>query len=312
MENPERLLTGCAGTLVVAWLLSRIYHRQLPLPRGPPGHWLWGNVIEINVPHRAVKAAMKWRELYGDLICLRTVSNTTIIVNSEALVTELLEKRASETSDRPRNVFVRELMGWNTSTVLHRHNNRHKQLRKTMASVLQQSQARTYSPLHSSNLLQFLRALSKTPENYMNHIDDSASRFIMDLAYGHQIVEDDPLVKAVRAGQIYMEDGLATHQWVNSLPFLRYYPAWGPGGEFQKVAQEGLRRRLEYANVPFDTVMDRIRRNEIVQPSFTSRLLEQNGGANASEEDVDLIKWSAASLFGGGTATVSMLDAYMI
>lgn len=312
MENPERLLTGCAGTLVVAWLLSRIYHRQLPLPLGPPGHWLWGNVIEMNVPHRAVKAAMEWRELYGDLICLRTVSNTTIIVNSEALVTELLEKRASETSDRPRNVFVRELMGWNTSTVLHRHNNRHKQLRKTMASVLQQSQARTYSPLHSSNLLQFLRALSKTPENYMNHIDDSASRFIMDLAYGHQIVEDDPLVKAVRAGQIYMEDGLATHRWVNSLPFLRYYPAWGPGGEFQKVAQEGLRRRLEYANVPFDTVMDRIRRNEIVQPSFTSRLLEQNGGANASEEDVDLIKWSAASLFGGGTATTVSILATLI
>ncbi|KAH7332820.1 cytochrome P450 [Rhizoctonia solani] len=205
MENSERLLTGCVGVLAIAWLLSRIFVRQPPLPPGPPGRWLWGNMAEINVPHRPVKAAVEWRDLY--------------------------EKRAAETSDRPRNVFVRELMGWNTSTVLHRHNDRHQQLRKTMASVLQQR----------------------------------------------------PLVEAVRAGQIYMEDGLATHRWV----FVR---------------------RLEFANIPFDTVMDRIRRNEIVRSSFTSRLLEQHGGASVSKEDVDLIKWSAASLFGGMVAlTVSIL-----
>ncbi|QRW23620.1 cytochrome P450 family protein [Rhizoctonia solani] len=312
MADVEKLLAGSLGALALVWLCHRTLHQQLPLPPGPSGHWIWGNVAEMNVPHRPVKAATDWKEQYGDIICLRTLSNTTVIINSEALATELLEKRAAETSDRPRNVFVRELMGWNTSTVLHTHNNRHRQLRKTMALVLQQSQARTYSTLHSSNLLQFLRALAKTPDNYMNHIDDSASRFIMNLAYGHEIIEDDPLVAAVRAGQIYMEDGLATHRWVNSLPFLRYYPAWAPGGEFQKVAREGLRRRLEYANVPFDTVMDGIRRNQLVQPSFTSRLLEQKGGANASEEDVDLIKWSAASLFGGGTATTVSILATLI
>ncbi|KAF8729122.1 cytochrome p450, partial [Rhizoctonia solani] len=295
MADAEKVLAGSLGALALVWLCHRTLHQQLPLPPGPSGHWIWGNVAEMNVPHRPVKAATGWKEQYGDIICLRTLSNTTVIINSEALATELLEKRAAETSDRPRNVFVREL-----------------QLRKTMALVLQQSQARTYSTLHSSNLLQFLRALAKTPDNYMNHIDDSASRFIMNLAYGHEIIEDDPLVAAVRAGQIYMEDGLATHRWVNSLPFLRYYPAWAPGGEFQKVAREGLRRRLEYANVPFDTVMDGIRRNQLVQPSFTSRLLEQKGGANASEEDVDLIKWSAASLFGGGTATTVSILATLI
>ncbi|KAG9104396.1 hypothetical protein FRC07_009802 [Ceratobasidium sp. 392] len=134
----------------------------------------------------------------------------------------------------------------------------------------------------------------------------------MLLAYGHEIVENDPLVEAVRAGQIFMEDGLATHRWVNSLPFLRYYPSWAPGGDFQKVAREGLRRRLEFANVPFDTVMDVIRRNGIVKPSFTSQLLEQKGGVHASDKEVDLIKWSAASLFGGGTATTVSILATLI
>ncbi|KAJ1302234.1 hypothetical protein OPQ81_001055 [Rhizoctonia solani] len=312
MDNSEVFLVVLIGVSTIALILCHSFTRRPPLPPRPPGHWLWGNLAELNVPHRPVKAATEWQRLYGDMICLQTVSNTTIIINSESLVLELLEKRAADTSDRPRNVFVRELMGWNTSTVLHKHDYRHRQLRKTMALVLQQSQARTYSTLHSSNLLQFLRALSKTPDNYMNHIDDSASRFIMNLAYGHEIIEDDPLVEAVRAGQIYMEDGLATHRWVNSLPFLRHYPTWAPGGEFQKVAREGLRRRLEFANIPFDTVMNGIRKNEIVKPSFTSRLLEQKGGVNASEEDVDLIKWSAAALFGGGTATTVSILATLI
>lgn len=309
----EWVFNACLGTLAIVVIVGNLSKkRRSPLPPGPPGHWLWGNVAEMNTLHRAVKAATEWKRQYGDIVCLKTMSSTTIIINDERLVMELLEKRASETSDRARNVFVRELMGWETSTVLHRHNHRHRQLRKTMALVLQQSQARTYSSLHSSNLLLFLRALAKTPENYMHHIDDSAARFIMNLAYGHDIVENDPLVAAVRAGQIYMEDGLATHRWVNSLPFLRYYPSWAPGGEFQNVAREGLQRRLEYANVPFDTVMDAIRKNTLVQPSFTSRLLEQKGGADASEEDIDLIKWSAASLFGGGTATtVSIMSTLL-
>ncbi|ELU39376.1 cytochrome P450 oxidoreductase OrdA-like, putative [Rhizoctonia solani AG-1 IA] len=277
MADAEKVLAGSLGALALVWLCHRTLHQQLPLPPGPSGHWIWGNVAEMNVPHRPVKAPN-----LGDIICLRTLSNTTVIINSEALATELLEKRAAETSDRPRNVFVRELMGWNTSTVLHTHNNRHRQLRKTMALVLQQSQARTYSTLHSSNLLQFLRALAKTPDNYMNHIDDSASRFIMNLAYGHEIIEDDPLVAAVRAGQIYMEDGLATHRWVNSLPFRKLN------------LQSAL---LPITEGPFQCVITPPG-NQLVQPSFTSRLLEQKGGANASEEDVDLIKWSAASLFG--------------
>ncbi|QRW10511.1 cytochrome P450 family protein [Ceratobasidium sp. AG-Ba] len=300
MENNYPV--GYLAALLVLGLLSRLKNRhRLPLPPGPPGHWLWGNVTEMNEPHRAVKATLEYRKIYGAVVCLRTISSTTIILNDESAAMELLDKRASETADRARNVFVRELMGWDTSTVLHRHNNRHRQLRKTMALILQQSQARTYSSLHSSNLVLFLKALAKTPENFTHHIDDSASRFIMRLAYGHDIMENDPLVAAVRAGQIYMEDGLATHRWVNSLPFLRYYPSCAPGGDFQKIAREGLRRRLEYANVPFDTVMDAV-------PSFTSQLLEQKGGVNASDEDIDLIKWSAASLFGGGTATtVSIL-----
>jgi hypothetical protein len=45
----------------------------------------------------------------GNLVCLQTVSNTTILINDESVAMELLDKRASETADRARNVFVREL-----------------------------------------------------------------------------------------------------------------------------------------------------------------------------------------------------------
>jgi hypothetical protein len=129
MEN-WYLLAGL-GAVVVGVLFQRLVtRRQLPLPPGPPGHWLWGNVAEMNEPHRAVKSATEYREMYGvclvvfapsttliqigwwhqgDLVCLQTMSNTSILINDESLVIELLDKRASETADRARNVFVREL-----------------------------------------------------------------------------------------------------------------------------------------------------------------------------------------------------------
>ncbi|KAG8796349.1 hypothetical protein FRC12_000066 [Ceratobasidium sp. 428] len=109
MENLYFL--GCLGIFAVLGLLYRLVssRRPLSLPPGPAGHWLWGNLTEINTPHRAVKAGTDYKKIYGDVVCLRTISNTTIVLNSESAVMELLDKRASETADRPRNVFVREL-----------------------------------------------------------------------------------------------------------------------------------------------------------------------------------------------------------
>jgi ABC-type uncharacterized transport system permease subunit len=57
------LLAGL-GVVVAGLLFQRLAaRRQLPLPPGPPGHWLWGNVVEMNAP-RALETADRARNVF--------------------------------------------------------------------------------------------------------------------------------------------------------------------------------------------------------------------------------------------------------
>lgn len=56
---------ACLILLMVAWAIRRPGRRRPTLPPSPPGHWLWGNVAEMNTSHRAVKAATDWKGTYG-------------------------------------------------------------------------------------------------------------------------------------------------------------------------------------------------------------------------------------------------------
>lgn len=75
--------------------------------------------------------------------------------------------------------------------------------------------------------------------------------------------------------------------------------------------------RVQYATQTFKSVMHKVvgiiistgsvlflfygwiqRTDSINHPSYVSRLLELKGGTNVSDEDLKLIKWSAAAMFG--------------
>ncbi|GAB1524369.1 hypothetical protein RhiTH_007523 [Rhizoctonia solani] len=56
-----------------------------------------------------------------------------------------------------------------------------------------------------------------------------------------------------------------------------------------------------YASGLFETVFEQVRAGKTEVVSFVSRLLETNNGIGGTE--IESIKWTAASLFGGGTTT---------
>ena len=83
------------------WLNKR---RKLPLPPGPMGYPVIGNIYDV--PHHYTWLEYtKWARTYGDLFSYTIFGSTTIVLNSLEDVTELLEKRSSNYSDRPGMVL---------------------------------------------------------------------------------------------------------------------------------------------------------------------------------------------------------------
>lgn len=92
---------GLALYLLKLWLAQR---SALPLPPGPKGYPLIGNVYDI--PHHYPWLTYtEWAHKYGDVFSFNVFGKTTIILNSLEAVRELLEKRSSNYSDRPRMVL---------------------------------------------------------------------------------------------------------------------------------------------------------------------------------------------------------------
>ncbi|KAB5589862.1 Cytochrome P450 family oxidoreductase [Ceratobasidium theobromae] len=299
--------------------LIRTYLRRssgkASLPPSPPKHWFWGNKDILNQPYKYVSLGVEYKQKLGDIISLSTPLDTTIIVNTMELATELLEKHAAITANRPRNIMVQDILGWSRGIGIRQHDEGHKKLRRVIASALHATAARTYASQHVDSTLDLLRRISNAPAAFRQHTNDVVGEFIIRLAYGQKAVESDHLVETIHQAFSYFILGTSTYFAVNDFPIcepfkrledtvvintgplVRYLPAWVPGAGFQIFGKEGRELRERYATEPFEMVFEQVRKGQVEFPSYTSQLLEAKGGANISDDDIQLVKWSAGSMF---------------
>ncbi|KAG9089817.1 hypothetical protein FRC06_001375, partial [Ceratobasidium sp. 370] len=288
-----------------------------------PGHWLFKNQELLKAPWRGILLAEKYKPQYGDIIQLSTPFKKFVVLNSWQVISEVLDKQSAVTSDRPQNVMLFEMCEFGQTVVFRNHDETHRKHRRVMASALHPAAARSYAELHSTTSAFFLRdlvnrislrSLTSHSGTKPNHsapmaaaIHDAIGRFIMRMIYGHVAVEDDPLLNIARHQAEFILTGFSRHYWVNDFPILRYIPTWFPGAEFAREAQYRRELRIRAANEPFVPVLKDIKQGSVERLSYSSKLLELKGGANVSEEDVDLVKWTAQPMFGAGSTTTTAL-----
>lgn len=107
---------------------------------------------------------------------------------------------------------------------------------------------------------------------------------------------------------------------VETLPILKYVPAWFPGASFQRVAQEGKAVGRDLVEVPFDqvkramvrdppavpclvnillTLLHKLKADGTAQPSFALNCLQRINLGGDVEAQETAIKGCAATMFGG-------------
>ncbi|KAF8597618.1 cytochrome P450 [Ceratobasidium sp. AG-I] len=331
LTSPYGLFILCVGCVLLA--LRMKFRVRNNSPPTIPGHWFFKNQKLLQTSWRAMLMANKFKPLYGDIIQLSTPFGKRIVLNSSEAVSEVLEKHSASTSNRPRNVMLFELTGAGDTVVFRQHDERHRKLRRIIASALHPAAARSYAELHTTSASYFLRAISAriksgaTPggsttegssyidtkpmgnnsETVLESVRDTIGRFIIRMTYGHVVVEDDPILAIANRMVEFVTTGFSKHYWVNDFPILRHIPHWFPGAAFKRQGLYAFEQRQIAANEPFGPVLSGVNQGMIERPSYSSKLLELKGGINATEEDIDLIKWSAATMFTAGSTTTTAL-----
>ncbi|KAK0214140.1 cytochrome P450 [Armillaria fumosa] len=268
--------------------------RSLPLPPGPKGYPLIGNLFDVPM-EREWEAWTEWGKKYGDISSVTVLGQTIVVLNSYPSAKELLDGRSAKYSDRPY-MSMPILCGWGDTLLILGYGRVFRTQRKLFhKSVGTMENLHRFYHVEDEQSHKFLKEILADPEHFVEHIEAEVASIVLRIAYGYTIGKNDPLLlKCKQITEDFIQ--MVSHKFlVNKLPVLRYVPEWIPGANFKRLAKEWKQNVKEITNEPFYWVKEQMAKGT-VEPSFVSTNLEDS-------EDEYSIKCTAVTMYGAGFDT---------
>jgi len=290
-----------AGVGVYLIKQAVIKKNPTPYPPGPRGWPLIGNVLDMP----RVKPWLtftEWGQKYGDITHIEVLGQHIIVLNSVKTAMEMLDSKSALYSDRPVLPMAGELVGWKDSLPFLPYGDRFRQYRRNFHRVIgSRAAVDVYNEIGEAENHRFLKRVLAKPDQLQEHVRQTVGAIILRISHGYKVKEDsDPFVDlANRALANVSEATVPGAFMVDILPFLAKVPTWFPGAGFKHLANEWRGTLEEMASAPHKFVKDQMA-DGTAPMSFTSNLLE---GSEMSAEEDHAVKWSALSLYGGGSDT---------
>ncbi|KAK0185241.1 cytochrome P450 [Armillaria mellea] len=271
--------------LVFVWRLFHLSSRHPPLPPGPRGIPLIGNLLDMPSEKEWLTFA-KWGEKYGDMTSVSILGRRLVIINSAQIAVSMLDKKSSIYSDRPVFGMVGELVGWKNSTIFMSYGTRFRNDRRLAHQLFGNSvNIKQFLPMLETETRRSLKGIFSEPGGLSEHIRKTAGAIILRISYGYLTQEkNDPFVEL--AERTMNQFSLATASGVTRVP------DWFPGAGFKQITREWASTLNDFVEKPHNYVKQEMAAGR-ARYSLTSRQLESEVTA---EEEYN-IKWLAASLY---------------
>ncbi|KAI0655730.1 cytochrome P450 [Cubamyces menziesii] len=289
------------GVVVLAAVVKTWRRDRRKLPPGPRGIPLLGNVLQTPAtsPERAFA---DWAKIYGDVIYVRLFRTPMVVLNSIEAARDLLDKRSSIYSDRPRMVLLAELLGQGATLPVLRYGERlRKQRRWLQEGVGNKVKLRSYQHIQLREVKKLLRNLSQTPEHFVEHLHLYLAAIMVEITYGRRVssMNDEMVRVADLAVNSTDAAGRPGSMPIDFIPFLKHVPAWLPGAGWKRHYSVVRAISEEWMNLGYQVGTSGMADGTITPCIFTNVMAEY-GGAPPPEEQED-IKGLGFSVYGGYT-----------
>ncbi|KAH8107960.1 cytochrome P450 monooxygenase [Cristinia sonorae] len=308
--------TQAVAIAAVALIVAYAFYRSsnsLPPPPGPKPLPVIGNVHQMPLEFQE-KAFHEWGKIYGgDVIYTKIFQRSMVVLNSLQAARDLMEKRSSNYSSRPTFIFMCELLGWDTLTLMS-YGNRSRKMRKWIQDTFQKKEAlASYHHVQMREVGRVLARLLVKPEEFPTHFTTFSASMLMEITYGHRVANDDDFYVRVadRAIEATAKGGGMGSTLVDFFPILKYYPLWLPGSQFKRMAARTRELVQSMINAPYDMVKQRLESG--AWPSMIGHLVEQHlhDGEISAEDEAD-IRGVGATIYSAGTETTATVMSIFI
>ncbi|KAK7692903.1 hypothetical protein QCA50_004539 [Cerrena zonata] len=240
--------------LLYQWL-KRSWFRPLPLPPGPNGIPLIGNVFDIpkTMPWKAFRDLAS---VYGDVLFLRVPTQNIVVLNSTQAAFDLLEKRSDIYSSRISKIMIALIIPKQWNFALMEYTPEWRVYRRNFHQFFHQRTVHNYHPIQLNQCRGFLRRTLGDSSQLSQHIRLIFSGIILKIIYDIDITDmHDEYIQiaeeAIAALSIVQVPGKF---WVEFLPIMRYIPRWVPGAYFKRKAEQYQSIVAKMKDQPFDAV----------------------------------------------------------
>ncbi|RXW25050.1 hypothetical protein EST38_g777 [Candolleomyces aberdarensis] len=295
------------ATGALLYAINRRRKPSLPLPPGPKGLPLVGNLFQIPSALQWIKYHEWSTELNTDIIHLQAAGTHIIVLDKYEAAVDLLETRSSLYSGRPRMVMIMELMGWDYNFALTDYGDYWRKHRRLAHQSMQATAIKQYRPHLAQATRNLLKRLldDRNDENLIPHLRQFAAETILSVAYGIQIQqENDPYVELAEGANhgaiIAVVPGAFL---VDAIPVLKYVPAWFPGASFKRKAREWYNMTMAMVEVPYADAKRRIESGNPTVSILQTCLQKIEAGEKDDAFTEDVLRNTLGALYSAGSDT---------
>ncbi|KAF9522294.1 cytochrome P450 [Crepidotus variabilis] len=306
MANPLFQLVITFLVSVGAFFYFKRRASRFPLPPGLAGLPILGNVFQIPDSFEWI-TYHKWsKQLETDILYLNVAGQAMIVLDTAQVASDLLDKRSSIYSSRPRFPMLNELSGgtFNTGTMKYGM----RQHRQLFHQYFGPNSPSNYKPHVTRAARNLLNKVLDDPQKLKEHLRYMAGDVIMSICYGLDVSSErgSSYLKVVEKGvQSIIEAGVPGRFLVDALPILKYIPEWVPGAAFQRKAREWKHCTQDMLTLPFQATKQQVAAGTC-PPCFTCDSLQKfdanSGPMNVNSSD-NFVKNTAGTMYMAGSDT---------
>ncbi|EIW84493.1 cytochrome P450 [Coniophora puteana RWD-64-598 SS2] len=259
-----------AVVLTIA-LRTRRRLREKGFPPGPDPLPLLGNVHQVNSTCPRLTFT-EWKRVYGDIVYCSMLGREFVIVNSEKVAEDLMDKRSRNYSNRM------DMYGLISDTVSLNHDDLWRAHRRVLQQTLRPEALVVYRHTQLRCAATLLQNLHDTPSSWWGHIRTFSAATIMGAMYDHDLPADPKDDKAfctvVEGKDLKVHLGsLGMISLLTVFPMLKYVPTWFPVGRYMNAAKF-VRAMDEMIETPYDILQKRTATGE-ARPCVISEALSK-------------------------------------
>ncbi|KAJ7653935.1 cytochrome P450 [Mycena polygramma] len=282
--------------------------RKGRLPPGPRGLPLLGNLFQLKVD--AWLTFTEWKEKYGPLVHINVAGQSILIMNTHKVAADLLDRRGSIYSNRPRWIVASEILTGGLLMVFTQYNDVWRRMRRAGHEGLNKQVASNFHALQSKEALLLIDGMLRQPHLWNEHIRRATASAIWSVIYDKPPIRDsqDPAIDAVNdfITRIARAAFPGSHL-VDFFTWMKYLPkSLAP---WKRDAEDWYRKDSKVFEDLYAEAKHRVKSGEEC-PSFAANLVRDVERHGLSDKES---AWLAASLYAAGADTTSgVLSWFML